>query len=107
MAKHLETQTAFLQPRQVGIYLYYEVPRDPRKTRVGLRMETLFEHILFAPQLGFGFFKTPSIYYLVRSRCADPSIVSDLESLGNFVVDADILISSRSSHGCGDLPEVW
>ncbi|KAJ1709179.1 hypothetical protein AFGD_011592 [Aspergillus flavus] len=43
----------------------------------------LFEHIFLAPQL-----------------------VNHLESLENFVVDDDILISSCSSQGCCEVPEV-
>ncbi|QRD83463.1 hypothetical protein F9C07_6933 [Aspergillus flavus] len=37
---------------------------------------------------------------------SDRSIVNHLESLENFVVDADILISSSSSQGCCEVPAV-
>ncbi|RAQ67423.1 hypothetical protein COH20_004735 [Aspergillus flavus] len=35
-----------------------------------------------------------------------PQLVNHLESLENFVVDADILISSSSSQGCCEVPAV-
>ncbi|OGM47397.1 hypothetical protein ABOM_002583 [Aspergillus bombycis] len=123
MAKYPETQAAFLRREAswrrmlvqqppvfklarwhsflgaFGVYLYYEVPGDPRKTRDGLRMETLFEHIFFAPPLDLGLFEAPRMTWW-GCNAADRSIVSHLESLGEFGVDADILISSCSSHGC-------
>jgi hypothetical protein len=72
---------------------------NPRKTQNGLRMETLFEEIFFDPEPEFGYFESIGVTWWKRYT-HDVSSVQCLETLGNFKVDTDILISSCSSSGC-------
>ncbi|KAF7594155.1 hypothetical protein BBP40_010004 [Aspergillus hancockii] len=123
MFKHPETQPSFLRKEaswrrmlvqqppvykiarwhcsvgQLGVYTYREIPGRAKQTQHGLRMETLFEEVLFDPDPGLSFFDSPRITWGKHSDRDVPGM-QHLETLGNFKVDADILIDSSATVTC-------